>query len=157
MQQGTGGKIKSLLGQVCHQSNCFLNCILKIENKVTLNCMSTIVTKSFWDMKWKCCGLFLSWSACQHFSSLRIPQLKDGNLEFWEALETCAYICSWCFYWKRSWKISQCCNSYMVFESKVPGTHPLELYLVVSLQIPSKTGFRVLIFFFSFKKFTINL
>lgn len=64
---------------------------LKFEKRVALNCMS-IVVKSFRDMKWKCCGLFLNLSAFQGSSSLQIPQLQDGKLEFWEALETCVYL-----------------------------------------------------------------
>lgn len=67
---------------------------LKFENKVALNCVSTIVAKCFWAMKWKFCRFFMNLSACQASSCLQIPQLKDGHLEFWEALETYVYICS---------------------------------------------------------------
>jgi len=84
-KQAMGGKIKNFLCQVCHQSNCFLNYILEVENKVVWNCLSTNVAKYFWHVKWKCCGVVFKPECLP--SILVSPKLPVTGWYLWQSFE----------------------------------------------------------------------
>lgn len=123
VQQGTGGKIMSLLGQVCHQSHCFLNCILKVENEVAVNCRVNNCCQISLRHEMKMLWVFFNLESLSRFLISPNPPIKGWWLR---VLRSIGDLCIHLFLLEKVLKDEQCHNNYMALESKVPGAHPLE-------------------------------